>query len=173
MKWLFVIILPLLIALTACTSTTQEVSPSGTLTETPSVSVFTNTQSETASEESPPSSAAIVVPAREIELVAKTLRGECYDEQADDKREVVKVICNRVSVGGFGDSIEAVVTAPNQSIGYHDYNEPTTNDYAIAREVLTAWYEGRCVPLSEYLYFSSASNHKNVFRREWKEASNP
>ena len=110
------------------------------------------------------------MPEHEIELVAKTLRGECYDEQADDKREVVKVICNRVSAGGFGGSIEAVITAPKQFIGYRSDNLPTTNDYEIAREVLAEWYKGGCVPLGEYLFFSSGSGHRNVFRREWKEA---
>jgi hypothetical protein len=165
MKWLSVIILLLLITLTACA---PEVAPSVTQTETPSASAITNTPSETASAEPSPRSAAIVVPEREIELVAKVLRGECYDEQEDDKREVGKVICNRVSVGGFGDSIEAVITAPRQFAGYRDDNEPTESDYAIAEEILTEWYIGGCIPLNEYLFFSSGSDHKNVFRKTWE-----
>jgi len=110
-----------------------------------------------------------LVPEHEVELVARTLRGECYDEQHDDKCEVVKVICNRVSDSRFGDSIEAVITAPKQFIGYRPGNVPTANDYEIAREVLTEWYSGGCAPLGEYLFFASGSNHKNVFRKEWKE----
>jgi len=110
-----------------------------------------------------------VVPEQEIELVAKTLRGECYDDQPDDKREVVKVICNRVSNGGFGGSIEAVITAPGQFHGYRPGNVPTANDYAVAREVLEQWYANGCAPLGEYLFFSSGSDHKNIFRRDWKE----
>ena len=122
---------------------------------------------------SEPAPTAPLVPEFEVALVAKVLRGECYDDQPDDKREVVKVICNRVSVGGFGDSIEAVITARGQFAGYHPDNQPTENDYAIAREVLTAWYEGGRAPLGEYLFFSSGSGHKNIFRKAWKEAANP
>ena len=123
-------------------------------------------ESTVAPEITPP---ALIVPEHEIELVAKTLRGECYDDQPDDKREVVKVICNRVSDSGFGDSIEAVITAPRQFHGYRPKNEPTANDYEIAREVLTEWYESGCQPLGEYLFFSSGGGKTNIFRKEWKE----
>jgi hypothetical protein len=116
---------------------------------------------------------SLIVPEHEISLVAKTLRGECYDDQHDDKREVVKVICNRVSVGGFGDSIESVITAPHQFAGYSTDNVPTANDYEIAREILTQWYEGGCIPLGEYLFFSSGGNHKNIFSKTWKEKQSP
>jgi hypothetical protein len=138
-----------------------------TSTETEPPIVTDSTAPPTVSPESVPQ----LAPEHEIELVAKVLRGECYDDQPDDKREVVKVICNRVSANGFGDSIESVVTAKGQFYGYRASNEPTTNDYEIAREVLTAWYEGGCAPLGEYLFFSSGGGHKNVFRKTWKEVS--
>jgi len=129
----------------------------------------------TPEETSEPEPTPPLVPEHEIELVAKTLRGECYDNQHDDKREVVKVICNRVSlVRGpdgerFGDSIEEVITAPRQFQGYRESNVPTANDYEIAREVLTEWYENGCQPMGKYLFFSSGSNHRNVFREKFKE----
>jgi len=131
---------------------TDKVADKQAVTETPS--------SETASP-------MFIVPEYEIELVAKTLRGECYDEQHDDKREVVWVICNRVSDGRFGDSIEAVITAPRQFQGYRPGNVPTANDYEIAREVLTEWYEGGCQPLGKYLFFSAGGNHRNIFRENY------
>jgi len=122
-----------------------------------------------------PSTAAFIpepslplVPELEVELVAKTLRGECYDDQPDDKREVVKVICNRVSDGRFGDSIEAVITAPHQFQGFRLDNVPSANDYEIAREVLAEWYGGGCAPLGEYLFFSSGGGRTNVFRKKWR-----
>jgi len=119
-------------------------------------------------EETPePTPEPFIIPEHEIELVAKTLRGECYDEQEDDKREVVRVICNRVSDGSFGDSIEAVITAPHQFVGYRPANEPSDNDYEIAREVLAEWYTGGCQPLSKYLFFSGGSHHKNIFREKY------
>jgi len=110
---------------------------------------------------------AFIVPEHEIELVAMTLRGECYDDQPDDKREVVRVICNRVSAGNFGDSVEAVITAPRQFIGYRPGNIPTENDYEIAREILAEWYAGGCQPMGKYLFFSGGGHHKNVFRENY------
>lgn len=110
----------------------------------------------------------LMVPEREIELVAKALRGECYDDQPDDKREVARVICNRVCDGRFGDDVESVVTAPRQFAGYRPDNVPTVNDYEIAREVLTEWYAGGCQPLSKYLFFSSGGGHVNVFREDFE-----
>jgi hypothetical protein len=173
MRWLLSIILILAICLLAgCTQTapTSEVAASPIPTETLSAVASTEQPSEAVSTEPSPSFAAVSVPDFEVELVAKVLRGECFDEQTNDKREVVKVICNRVATG-FGDSIEKVITAPKQFVGYRPDNEPTDNDYAVAREVLTEWYESGCASLGEYLYFSSGSGHKNVFRKEWKEAS--
>ena len=109
-----------------------------------------------------------LVPEYEVELVAKTLRGECYDGQHDDKREVVRVICNRVSAAGrFGDSVEAVITAPRQFQGYRPGNAPTVNDYEIAREILTEWYAGGCQPLGKNLFFSAGNGHKNVFHEKY------
>ena len=170
MKWLSIIILSLVVLTFAgCTPTnpTAENTASATQTETLPATASTETQSDLPSAEPSPSSAAAVVPDFEIELVAKTLRGECYNEQHDDKREVVKVICNRVSAGRFGNSIEAVITAPRQFQGYRPGNEPTANDYEIAREVLTEWYKGGCQPLGKYLFFSSGGNHKNIFRENY------
>jgi hypothetical protein len=120
------------------------------------------TQQPQESESEPPA-----VPDEEVELVAKVLRGECYDDQTEDKRGVARVICNRVSAGRFGNSIKDVVTAPSQFAGYRESNTPTDGDYEIAREVLSAWYASGCVAFDDYLYFSSGAGHKNVFRSEW------
>jgi hypothetical protein len=174
MRWFSSIILLLFIlALAGCAQTTPpaESTPSPILTETFSDQAATERPSAQTSKEPSPESAAPLVPEYEVELVAKTLRGECYDDQPDDKREVVKVICNRVAVSGFGGSIEAVVTAKGQFYGYRPGNEPTANDYAVAREVLEQWYGNGCRQMSEYLFFSSGGGHKNIFRKEWKETS--
>jgi uncharacterized protein YceK len=163
------------LVLTGCSQTRpKDISTQSAYTVAPA-----DTISESTPDETPVTSAPPIVPEYEVELVAKTLRGECYDDQPDDKREVVKVICNRVSVGEFGDSIEAVITAPRQFQGYRTDNKPTANDYEIAREVLTEWYENGCLPLGKYLYFSSdaggpgGSNHKNIFRENFKEDFEP
>jgi hypothetical protein len=147
--------------LTACSHT-----PSPDISSPPAATFPAPTSDETAEPTSttptPP-----LVPEHEVELVAKTLRGECFDEQHDDKREVVRVICNRVADGRFGDSVEAVITAPRQFVGYRPGNVPTANDTEIAREILTEWYAGGCRALGKYLYFSSGGGHKNLFRENY------
>jgi spore germination cell wall hydrolase CwlJ-like protein len=116
----------------------------------------------------PETPSALQVSDAEIELVAKTLRGECYDDEIDDKRGVARVICNRVSAGRFGATIEEVVTAPAQFSGYRANNVPTVNDYAIAREVLTEWYVGGCKQLDGSFYFSAGGGRTNVFYEQWE-----
>jgi hypothetical protein len=155
----------MLIAISGCTAPTDK-----TLAVIGEVYTSPQTTSEVTTTESAAAPTPALAPAFEVELVAKVLRGECYDDQPDDKREVVKVICNRVAAGNFGGSVEAVITAPHQFAGYRPTNEPTENDYAIAREVLTVWYENGCEPMGEYLYFSAGKDHRNIFRREWREA---
>ena len=50
----------------------------------------------------------------EVELIFKTVETECYDADFDFKCNVTSVIFNRFESGKFGDSIEKVITAPNQ-----------------------------------------------------------
>ena len=171
MKKIYILLLAavmLCVILTGCADTKDTPPPisSATAANTPEASAMPAELSPVSTPEPTPEPVP-PVPEYEIELVAKTLRGECYDEQHDDKREVVWVICNRVSDGRFGDSIEAVITAPRQFQGYRPGNVPTANDYEIAREVLTEWYEGGCQPLGKYLFFSAGGNHRNIFRENY------
>jgi len=166
MKKIYIMLLTVMIIciLAGCTQSHKaETIPHNT--EFPVVSVTDPASSATT--ESIPKPPPTYAPDSEIILVAKVLRGECYDHQQDDKREVTRVICNRVSSGRFGSSIKAVVTAPRQFVEYRHDNVPTANDYIIAREILTQWYDGGCKPLGEYLFFSAESGHKNVFRKNY------
>lgn len=104
----------------------------------------------------------------ELEAMVQTLTGECYDDKPEDKRKVCETICNRASVGLFGDTIVEVVTAPHQFAGYWAPSRPATeNDYEIARQTLEDWYANDCEPLSEWLYFVAGENRENVFRSEY------
>ena len=98
-----------------------------------------------------------------------TYRGECYEDKEQDKRLVCEVILNRVSAGNFGgDTVLAVVSAPNQFDGYWRQSRPVSeNDYAVAEQALSDWYAGGCQPLSELLYFEAGENRENVFRSEY------
>lgn len=105
----------------------------------------------------------------DVEAMALTLAGECYEDKEQDKRLVCEVILNRVSAGNFGgDTVLAVVSAPNQFDGYWRQSRPVSeNDYAVAEQALSDWYAGGCQPLSELLYFEAGENRENVFRSEY------
>jgi spore germination cell wall hydrolase CwlJ-like protein len=104
----------------------------------------------------------------EVEAIAKTLAGECYDDKLNDKRLVVEVILNRVSDGRFGESVIEVVSAKGQFSGYWKQSRPVSDsDIRIAKETLREWYENDCKKLSEYLFFSAGPNRENVFRTQY------
>jgi len=104
----------------------------------------------------------------ELEAMALTLAGECYDENERDKRLVCEVILNRVSDGSFGDSIIEVLTAENQFEGYWTQSRPVSaNDYEVSEQALRDWYDNGCEALSEYIFFCAGDNHENIFRSEF------
>lgn len=104
----------------------------------------------------------------ELEAIAKTLAGECYEDEEQDKRKVCEVILNRVSDGRWGSTVTEVLKCDGQFQGYWMQSRPiSSSDLAIAKEALSDWYNNGCEALSEYLYFSAGDNHKNKFRSEY------
>lgn len=104
----------------------------------------------------------------DVEAMALTLAGECYDDKPEDKRLVCEVILNRVSNGNFGDTPYEVCSAPYQFSGYAYQNRSVTeNDYEIVYQALKDWHDNEYQALSEWLYFSAGSNRENVFRKEY------
>ena len=101
----------------------------------------------------------------ELQAMALTLAGECYDDKELDKRRVCEVILNRVSDGRFGgNTIIEVLSAENQFSGYWTQSRPVSeNDLAIVEQALRDWYDNGCEPLSEYLFFSAGENRENSF----------
>lgn len=92
----------------------------------------------------------------ELQAMALTLAGECYDDKELDKR--------RVSSDQFDDSIIEVLTAKNQFSGYWVQSRAVTeNDLAVAEQALRDWYNNGCEPLSEYLFFCAGENRENNF----------
>lgn len=104
----------------------------------------------------------------EITAITKTLAGECFDDKINDKRLVVEVILNRVSNGGFGESVLDVVSAKNQFEGYWKQSRPISDsDIQIAEDTLREWYNNDCKKLSEYLFFCAGPNRENSFRVDY------
>lgn len=100
----------------------------------------------------------------ELNAMARTLSGECYEDKELDKRRVCEVILNRVSDGRFGNTICEVITAKSQFCGYWNASRPVSeNDLAVAEQALEDWFANGCKPLSKYLYFSAGSNRENAF----------
>lgn len=104
--------------------------------------------------------------ADDVEALARTLSGECYDDKPEDKRLVAEVVLNRVSDGRWGDTVIEVVTAKGQ---FHGYWKPSRDisdsDTEIAIQALRDWYANDCAALSEYLFFEAGPNRENVFRK--------
>ena len=104
----------------------------------------------------------------EVQAMAKTLAGECYEDKKLDKRRVCEVILNRVSSDKFANTIFEVLETPGAFNGYWKQSRPVSeNDYAVAEQTLKDWYDGGCKPLSEWLFFSKGPNRENVFRSEF------
>ena len=113
----------------------------------------------------------------DIEMLAKTLYGECRGVVGDThKAAVVWCILNRVDATGFGfgNSIEYVITFPDQFHGY-DVDYPVTDELAaIAEDVLQRWQRekegetdvGRVLP-KEYLWFHGDGKY-NYFRDAYR-----
>lgn len=106
--------------------------------------------------------------AEDIEAIARTLSGECYEDKPQDKRLVAEVILNRVSDGTWGNTVIEVITAKSQ---FHGYWQPSRdisdNDREIATQALQDWYANGCAALSEYLFFEAGPNRENVFRKSF------
>ncbi|GEM_PF-2063592 len=161
---------------TACVNNTapenekvKEVAEVAVITETVSTVVPVNVSSPKAAIKSEKSIAKETpFSDEEVEVIAKTLAGECYDDKLNDKRLVVEVILNRVANGRFGESVIEVVTAEGQFNGYWKQSRSISDsDIRIAKETLRDWYSNDCKKLSEYLFFCSGPNRENKFRTEY------
>lgn len=101
----------------------------------------------------------------ELNAIARTLAGECYDDKELDKRHVCEVILNRVSNSSFANTILEVLRTPRAFNGYWKQSRPVSeNDYVVAEQALRDWYDSGCQPLSEWLFFSKGPKRENIFR---------
>jgi hypothetical protein len=120
---------------------------------------------------SPPSPESTIDEPRQIRIeldaLELVLASECYDEQEQDKRNVLWVIFTRVDSDKFRESdVISAITAPGQ-FSINPSREISESDRAIAAEVYSDWrngdYSTREAP---YLFFSAGdrSDHVNEFR---------
>ena len=110
---------------------------------------------------------------KDIEMIAKVVYREARGLSLEHQAAVVWTILNRVDAEDrFGDTIEEVITSPNQYAW--DPNTPlTTEQLWIARDVVEKWIMGkingheigRVLP-EDYYFFSLGEDETNWFRKE-------
>lgn len=111
----------------------------------------------------------------EAELIAKTLYGECRGCADMDQAAVVWCILNRAD--NSGQSVEQVITSPNQFMGYSPYNPVEERLYNLAADVLRrhelekqgVTEAGRILP-KEYLWFAGDGS-RNHFRDSYSSGN--
>ena len=107
----------------------------------------------------------------EVEMLAKLVWGEARGCSVTEQAAVIWTVLNRVDSEDpiFPDTIEGVVTQPNQFHGY-DPDFPVEPEHEeLARDVLKRWLtggEGRVLP-KEHLFFHGDGIH-NHFRKEFQ-----
>lgn len=113
----------------------------------------------------------------DAKMLARLVWGEARGIPSDmEKAAVVWCVLNRVDAEGYGcgNSIEYVLTFPNQFAGY-DTDHPVSEElYDLVVDVLTRWDKekagetevGRVLP-KEYLWFHGDGKH-NHFRDAYK-----
>lgn len=113
----------------------------------------------------------VMIDEADVEMLAKLVWGEARGCSVTEQAAVIWTVLNRVDSEDpvFPDTIQGVVTQPNQFHGY-DPDYPVEPDKAeLARDVLTRWLtggEGRVLP-KEYVFFHGDGLH-NHFRIEYK-----
>ena len=109
---------------------------------------------------------------KDAELLAKMVWGEARGLGDTEKAACVWCVLNRVDIG-YG-SIEQVLMAPNQFLGYNQSNPVDEEILSLCKNVLF-WWElenktgveiGRVLP-SDYLWFTG-NGRENVFRNKYK-----
>ena len=105
----------------------------------------------------------------DVAEVAKMLWGEARGCTRDNQIKCAWVVVNRVDDERFPDTIQGVLSQPDQFHGY-DPTYPVTDElYSVAFDVLTRWsYEKQGVPVrrelpNTYLWFTG-NGVENIFR---------
>jgi hypothetical protein len=130
----------------------------------------------TAEEEDEPAPATVEVftpDPDEVELIGRTIWGEAGGVKSEAERAAVAwCILNRVDA--WNKTVEDVVTAPMQFLGYRPTGECPQAHLDLAADVLTRWNAekegatdvGRTLP-ADYLYFYG-DGERNHFSIEWR-----
>lgn len=112
----------------------------------------------------------------EIEMLSKVIYREARGLDATHRAAVVWCILNRVDHEGYGDTIQSVLTSPNQFAYYS--NTPVLSEHTeVAKDVVTRWLiekkgysnVGRVLP-EDYLFFTGDGQF-NYFRQNFNSTT--
>ena len=101
----------------------------------------------------------------DVALVSRTIWGETRGCPYDEQWAQGCCIVNRVDDPRWPNTIEAVVTAPDQFQGYSP-NNPEEPFHDMAREVLIAWHNGD-TGVPKDMCFCEGRNGHQIFRTTW------
>ena len=111
---------------------------------------------------------------RELEMLAQTVWGEARGCTPDEQRLVVWTVFQRVDADRWGNSIEAVITAPWQFVGFYENHPIYPEKLELVREEAMRWWNGEQPPLLypfatslPYFYFDG-DGRNNWFREVWR-----
>lgn len=101
----------------------------------------------------------------DVALISRTIWGEARGCCEAEQRAQAWCILNRVDDSRFPDTIQAVVTAPNQFQGYSPSN-PVEPFAELAREILILWHAGEREIPADMVFCSGDGRHQR-FRTTW------
>ena len=107
--------------------------------------------------------------AADVAMISRTIWGETRGCCEAEQRAQAWCILNRVDDPRFPDSIEAVVTAPNQFQGYSP-NVPAEDFWDMAREILILWHNGEREIPADMCWCSGDGKHQ-TFRNSWERTA--
>ena len=101
----------------------------------------------------------------DVDLISRTIWGECRGCCEAEQRAQAWCILNRVDDPRFPGTIREVVTAPYQFQGYSPGN-PAEPFREMAREILILWHDGeREIPVG--MCWCSGDGKHQTFRDSW------
>lgn len=100
--------------------------------------------------------------ARQISKAMDGIAG--ITEREDDLRTYAWAIMFRVSNSGYPNSVQEVVSQPNQFMGYADTNPVVTGKYRIAYEVVQDFYAGNWPTTDRFVYAEWDAKGKIILR---------
>lgn len=101
----------------------------------------------------------------DVDLISRTIWGECRGCCEAEQRAQAWCILNRVDDPRFPGTIPGVVTAPSQFQGY-SANNPAEPFRELAREILILWHNGEREIPADMVFCSGDGRHQR-FRTDW------